>query len=100
MGDTIASAKTDYLRLLNENNIISDSDLQNSDVQTETKGEETTGAITAINTAVVNGNSVYYIQIGEKIYKVDIEVSDRLPFLKAGDTITIIAEDNTIKNLK
>ena len=100
VGDTIASAKTDYLRLLNENNLISDSDLQNSDVQTETKGEEITGAITAINTAVVNGNSVYYIQIGEKIYKVDIEVSDRLPFLKAGDTITIIAEDNTIKNLK
>ncbi len=100
VGDTIASAKTDYLRLLNENNLISDSDLQDSDVQTETKGEEITGAITAINTAVVNGNSVYYIQIGESIYKVDIKVSDRLPFLKAGDTITIIAEGKTIKNLK
>ena len=100
VGDTIASAKTDYLRLLNENNIISDSALQDSDIQTELKGEEITGSIAAINTAVVNGNSVYYIQIGEAIYKVDIKVSDRLPFLKAGDTITVIAEGNSIKNLK
>lgn len=100
VGDTIDSAKAEYLRLLNENDIISDSDLQNSDVQTEAVGEEVTGAITAVNTAVVNGNSVYYIQIGEAIYKADIKVSDRLPFLKAGDTVTLTVTEDTVKAIK
>ena len=98
VGDTIDSAKNEYLRLLNEYDIISDSTLE--DAQTPSEADETVeGVVTAVTTAVVDGNSVYYIQIGENIYKAGITISDRLPFLKAGDTVKLTVQDGNVKTL-
>ena len=99
VGDTIDSAKNEYLRLLNEYNIISDSTLEDAQTPSETD-EAVEGVVTAVTTAVVDGNSVYYLKIGENIYKASITVSDRLPFLKAGDTVTLTVQDGNVKTLR
>lgn len=98
VGDTIDGAKSEYLRLLNEYDIISDSTLQGAQTPNETD-QTVEGVVTAVTTAVVDGNSVYYIQIGEDIYKAGITVSDRLPFLKAGDTVKLTVQEKNVKIL-
>ena len=58
------------------------------------------GVITDIRTAVVNGNTVYYLmEENGVLYTADISVSKFLPFIKAGDTITVTAETETGKIL-
>lgn len=90
VGDSIESAKSEYLRLLGVN-------------ESESSGSagsvtEDSGVIEAVESAVVNQNSVYYIKLQGKdgIYKANITVSDILPFLKAGDNVTFKADENKI----
>lgn len=45
--------------------------------------------INSISTAIINGYSYYYIMSDNQKYKVSISLSDKLPFLKEGDTLTI-----------
>lgn len=99
VGDTIDTAKNEYIRLLNEYNIIDDSTLEGQQPPEEI-GETVEGIVTAVTTAVVDGNSVYYIQIGENIYKAGISVSDKLPFLKAGDNVKLTVKDGNVKALQ
>lgn len=99
VGDTIDSAKIEYLRLLNEYNIIDDNTLQDAEAPDE-KAETVEGAVAAVSTAVVDGNSVYYMQIGDMVYQAEISVSDRLPFLKAGDTVKLTVSGKTVKTLE
>ena len=44
-----------------------------------------------IETAVVNGNSKYYIKLEniENVFVADISFWNKLPFIKEGDTISI-----------
>ncbi len=49
--------------------------------------------ISALSTAVVGGNSVYYImEEGGVLYTADITAGKILPFVKAGDTITAVVD--------
>ncbi|MBE6537341.1 MAG: CvpA family protein [Ruminococcaceae bacterium] len=89
VGESIQSAKNEYLRLLGV-----DEDENNG----ESGSTVTTvsGIIDAISSAVVAENSVYYIIIKNQdgvIYKANISVSDILPFLKAGDNVTFKADE-------
>lgn len=47
--------------------------------------------ITEIHEVVVNGNSQYYFQLkdSQKIFIAPVSLNAQLPFLKAGDTVTI-----------
>ena len=45
--------------------------------------------IESISTAIINGYTYYYIKAGASKYKVSISLSDELPFIKNGDTLTI-----------
>ena len=45
--------------------------------------------IDSITSAIINGYTNYYIVSDKQKYKVSISVSDNLPFIKSGDTITI-----------
>lgn len=86
VGDTLEAASEEYLRLLKSNGIEVN---QNSE---SIKGGVTEEIIVSIiNSAVINGNSVYYIKPegSDKIYNASIEVSDKLPLLAKGDKITI-----------
>ena len=77
VGDTVNSARDAYLELLDVD-----------DNEDEDELTEKTGVIEAIQAAVVGGNSVYYIMIDGTVYTAQISVSDSLPFLKTGDTVT------------
>lgn len=83
VGESIEAAKAEYLRLLGVNEAPG-----NTDNGAETT--EITGVIDNIASAVVDQNSVYYIIIRDMnaIYKANVSVSDILPFLKSGDSVT------------
>ena len=91
VADTITGAQAEYVRMLGV------------DVTPEDPPAETTtvsGTVTAVATAVVEGNSVYYIRIEDAVYTASIEVSDYLPFLAAGDAVTLsVKEDGTVVTL-
>jgi hypothetical protein len=87
VADTIEGAKAEYLRIIG----VDVTPAPDTDVTTHT------GKIAAIATAVVNGNSVYYIRLENgEIYTATIAVSARLPFLAVGDSITFLADKNGV----
>ncbi len=87
VADTLEAASEEYLRLLKSNGI------EINDSNTNIKGginKEIT--VERINSAVINGNSVYYIKATDSdvIYTANIDVSNRLPLINKGDKITVL----------
>lgn len=82
-GDSVAQAEQAYYALLESNGKKAETD--------DYKTNKLTGTITAINEAVVKGNSTYYFTIegSETIFIGDISLSDRFPLAKVGDNVTI-----------
>lgn len=84
-GQTVAQCEENYLELLNRQGII----------QSPAPGEgpvaQATGAITDIRTAVINGNSVYYLKLYEYGATFTISVADQpdVVTLNVGDQVTI-----------
>ena len=60
------------------------------ETETLTPEASVTGTVSAVSSAVVNGNTRYYFLLDgdENIYMASIALDPRLPFLKAGDQIT------------
>lgn len=100
VADTLEAASEEYLRLLKSNGI------EINDSNTNIKGginKEIT--VERINSAVINGNSVYYIKATDSdvIYTANIDVSNRLPLINKGDKITVLLkteESTTILEIK
>ena len=87
VSDTLAGAMDDYIRMLKANGIIGETTID-PPVLTQTVIDK----VDAVASAVVNGNSTYFIKIGENVYRADVSVNPALlPFLKEGETVTIIA---------
>lgn len=84
VADTVADAESEYRRLLKESGKL------NENVQSS-KTETVTGIVSAITSAVVNGNTCYYIRLGssDAIYIANVSLNDALPFVKVGDPVTI-----------
>ena len=59
--------------------------------QVDYDNSELSSVITEIHEVVVNGNSQYYFQLkdSQKIFIAPVSLNAQLPFLKAGDTVTI-----------
>lgn len=95
VADTIEGADSEYRRLLKSI----------GGVKEEEKPVETTKEINitveAVSSAVVDGNTVYYIKATDgNIYTVGIGVSPNLPFVKAGDLLKAVADtNNNIKSI-
>jgi hypothetical protein len=89
-GATVDKAKAAYLDLLSNENVEVSPD--SDDVKT------VEGTVTALASAVVDGNTRYYVCLngGDDVYVLNAALSDRLPFLKAGDTVTITYTGGTI----
>ena len=85
VGDTIAAARSDYLRILG----IDETGREDS----SSTVTEYTGTVTGVASAVVDGNTVYYLAIDGKIYRAVISLSDRLPFITAGSTLSFLADE-------
>ena len=90
VADTIDGAKAEYLRMLN---------IEVPENGDNAETVSVSGIVENIATTVVNGNSVYYIMISGNVYKADISVSDLLPFIKIGDSVTLITVDNSVKSV-
>ena len=72
----------------------SQENLTRTEIITEEKS--TTAKVSDISSAVVNGNTCYYIMLeGEdKIFIADIGLNDALPFINKGDKLSITYTDN------
>jgi hypothetical protein len=95
VSDTIAGAEEEYRRLLKESGKLEN----NGEVQGENK--TITSKIYAITTAVVNGNTKYYIMLedSDKVFIADITHHDLLPFTTLGDTITLTYKEMGGQNI-
>ena len=85
-GETVEAARSDYITKLQDENVeVNDS--------AETK---ISGIIESIASAVVSGNTNYYLKLAEsdKVYTIPITLSDRLPFAKAGDNVELTVTKN------
>ncbi|MBR5134780.1 MAG: CvpA family protein, partial [Clostridia bacterium] len=81
-GDTVKTAQADYVAK------------QDANTEDKTPPQTTVtfdGTIAAVNSAVVNGSTVYYIRLTEQpyIFTVTIAVSPELPFAAVGDAVRL-----------
>lgn len=92
-GNSVESARADYISKLKTENV---TDLP----QDETN--EITGVIEKINSAVVEGNTVYYIKLedNENVYTAQITISDILPFVTKGDSVKFTVSGKTINTIE
>ncbi len=72
----ILVAKDNYLKSIKKE--VKDEELTKKDIKVE-----------SITTAIINGNTNYFIVSEGQKYKVSISLSDNLPFIKEGDVITV-----------
>ena len=79
-GPTIDEAKRNYRNALN---------LEDVEIPEVQEGTEISGVIDAIESAVVGGNTCYYFTLkgGTEVYTAEITVSEKLPFMKAGERV-------------
>lgn len=97
VGDSVAEAEKEYYKLLSDN----------GKVKVDFESKSLTAKVTAIQEAVVNGNSNYYFQLEgqKKTFIAPISLNSGLPLLKNGDTVTIeyVEDDSsseTVSSLK
>ena len=89
-GSTIKECEENYLQLLKNNNL------------TETQTEELRGKITDIRSAVIDGNTVYYIKLdsSEKTFYITAKSNSDVVFYAQGDNVKLSYEttaSNTIQ---
>lgn len=90
-GSTVNEAKANYTEKLQQESL----DTNNNDNSTPT--ESVDGTIDAVSSAVIDGNTRYYILLknDNKVFTADINVSSMLPFLANGDKVTITIASTT-----
>ncbi len=82
-GSTVAEAEVNYRSALTAENIqVEDSQADSVTVR---------GRVAALSSAVVGGNTYYYFTLegADDVYAAPITVSERLPFLAAGDAVAV-----------
>lgn len=91
-GNSVESARADYISKLKIENI---TDLPESPKQ------EVTGVIENISSAVVEGNTVYYIKLenDSNVYTALVTKSDLLPFAQKGDNVTLTLQGKVIDTI-
>lgn len=85
-----ATVKEAYDKFLKQGNFFG-----SDETEEVTKGE-LKGKVTAIESVVIEGNSYFYLMLeGHKeVYVVPITVADFMPFVKAGETLTLTFGEN------
>ncbi|MGB7595015.1 MAG: CvpA family protein [Erysipelotrichaceae bacterium] len=91
VGDTVAAAQVAYINKLNEKGVIEGS--------TQLKTVE--AKITAIDVAIVGGNSNYYLRLEgvNKLLIAPIGISSELAISKVGDTVKVTYLDSSINSI-
>ncbi len=95
-GTTLTSCMEAYVAELAKNNIRVSIDTDNikddtTDDNTQTAEKKVTGTVTDIRTAVIGGESVYYIKLSssESYYSVKAADFERIVLVNSGDTVTL-----------
>ncbi len=92
-GSSVEAAREDYI-----------SKLKNENVPDVDQGKETTvsGVIELINSAVINGNTIYFVKLtdNDTIYSMPITLSNELVFAKSGNEIEITLNGNSVNSIK
>ena len=85
VADTLADAEAEYRRLLKEAGKL------NTDSAKPDAGNSVSGKVAAISSAVVDGNTCYYIKLegADTVYIAAVSLSDNLPFMQVGDDIKL-----------
>lgn len=80
IGDSLQDAYADYVKLLGQAEVVDTTAIQN-----------VTGKLTAVSTAVLEGNTNYYLQVegSDKVFMAPIQLNNALAILKEGDQVTI-----------
>lgn len=86
-GSTVAECEANYRRALADSGLISDGDAE----AVPSDQEEISGAIAEIRTAVLDGNSYYFLRLEEQdtFYAVNAAENPLAVILNAGDQVTI-----------
>lgn len=69
------------------NKFMTESGASVESIETEEDLSRLQGHIEEIQATVVEGNTVYYFMLDGKVYRANIQLSEALPFLKAGDYV-------------
>ena len=108
-GTTIAECTDAYVKKLKQNNININVDIDKIEDATNNNGAEDTapetefvtvkGVITDIRTAVMNGESVYFLELDGKGVYYSIKASDEetVVIMSKGDSVTITHEESSAK---
>ncbi len=90
-GNTVDKARAAYIELLADENI-------ETTPETPAETTEVIGKVTALADAVIDGNTYYYVQLDEhpRIWVLPASLSEQLPFLKVGDTLTLTVTDEKV----
>ena len=107
-GDTIAECTEAYVAKLKQNNIIIKVDIDEIKEATDNNGAETpdtpaapaetektiTGAVNDIRSAVIGGESVYFIRVegSKKYFKIAASDAENVVILNVGDEVTVTYE--------
>ncbi len=87
-GTTLQAARESYAQKLKDE---ADIEIDSSGVQSPQQVVTVSGVVEQLSTAVVDGNTHYYLKLKEddRVYAVKVTVSERLPFVKAGDRVEL-----------
>lgn len=87
VGDTVAEAQRNYILKLREIGMVKDD---------ESSYTEITGTVAMVSTAIVDGNSVYYITLDEdpRLFVVNVSVNLEVLFTTENDEVTMKFFDN------
>ena len=91
-GNTVEAAREDYISKLKTENVSNE----------EAKPETAEGVIEKINSAVIDGNTIYYIKLisDEKVYTARVSVSDLLPFTESGQEVTLTINGTSVTKIE
>lgn len=90
-GNSVEAAQSDYISKLKTENVTDD-----------IKPETAEGVIEKINSAVIDGNTIYYIKLenNDKIYTAKVTVSDKLPFTEKGAIVLLTLNGTTVTKIE
>lgn len=91
-GNTVEESRIDYLNKLKKNDV----------TLSEEKNENISGTVLEIGSAVMDGNTCYFVTLegNDKVFILPVTLSDRLPFLKTGDVITVHFNQNEVTKVE